>query len=111
MVQEPDQVAQLTLDRERREAKIAVRVAAIDVKVADPLRQLVDQVVGAGVERLELDLGPVSFADSALVRIALRAQEALAPAGAKVVIKGAPQVLRLFDLTGTAELFEIVPAE
>lgn len=108
---EPDEVAQLILDRERREARIAVKVEAVDVKVADPLKRLVDEVAGAGVQRLELDLGNVSFADSALVRLALRAHEALAPAGAKVVIKGAPQVLRLFDLTGTAQLFEIVPAE
>ena len=111
MEHEPGEVAQLTLDRERREARIAVRVEAIDVKVADPLRRLVDEVAGAGVDRLELDLGHVSFADSSLVRLALRAKEALAPAGAKIVIKGAPQVLRLFDLTGTAQLFEIVPAE
>ncbi len=108
---DPDEVAQLVLDRERREARIAVRVEAIDVKVADPLKRLVDEVVDAGVERLELDLRRVSFADSSLVRLALRAKEALAPAGTKVVIKGAPQVLRLFDLTGTAQLFEIVPAE
>lgn len=107
----PDDVAQLILDRERREARIAVKVEAVDIKVLDPLERLLHEAVGADIQRLELDLGGVSFADSSLVRLALKAHETLAPAGAKVVIRAPTEVRRVFDLTRTAHLFEIVPAD
>lgn len=104
-------MAQLILDRERREAKIAVKAEAVDVKAVAPLERLLHEVTGAGVERLEIDLAQVSFADSSIVRLALKAHESLAPTGARVVIKAPDAVRRLFDLTRTAHLFEIVPAD
>jgi anti-anti-sigma factor len=107
---EPEAVAQLILDSENREAKIVVKASAVDVQLVAPIERLLDEVATAGVERLEIDLGTVSFADSSVVRLALKARERLAPRGAKVVIKAPSAVSRLFELTETDGLFEFVPA-
>lgn len=103
-------MAQLILDPESRHARIVVTADAVDVQIVAPVERLLDELATADVERLEIDLAGVSFADSSVVRLALKAHERLAPKGATVVIKAPSKVSRLFDLTQTAGLFEIVPA-
>ena len=100
--------AELILDQQRRAARIVVLAPAVDVRVVKPVESLIEQAVGADVEQLELDLSNVSFADSAVVRLALKARDYVEPSGASVVIKAPPSVLRLFELTRTADLFAIV---
>jgi anti-anti-sigma regulatory factor len=51
----------------------------------------------------------VSFADSSVVRLALKARDHVSPRGGRVVIKAPAEVRRLFELTRTAELFSLVP--
>jgi anti-anti-sigma factor len=106
-----DEMAQLILDRERREARLVVKAAEVDLKVVEPLEKLLDQVDGTDVERLELDLAEVSFADSSVLRLAFKAHEQVALEGGKVVIKASSAVNRVFSLTETARLFEIVVAD
>ena len=103
-----DGAAELILDRERRAAKIVLHAPAIDVGVVEPLEGLIREAAGADLDQLELDLTNVSFADSAVVRLALKARDCLEPAGGRVVIKAPAPVLRLFELTRTADLFAIV---
>jgi anti-anti-sigma factor len=102
--------AQLILDRERRAAKIVLHAAAVDVQVVEPLDRLLAQAGGARLEHFELDLSNVSFADSAVVRLALKARDFIEPAGGRVVIRAPAEVRRLFELTKTDGLFAIVPA-
>ena len=99
---------ELIIDPDRREAKIVVKAEAVDLKAVAPVEKLLDEVATADVEALEIDLAHVSFADSSIVRLAMKAHEHLAPKGAKVVIKAPPGVRRLFELTQTDRLFEIV---
>jgi anti-anti-sigma factor len=103
------QPAQLVVDRGRRAATIVVRAPAVDVKVVEPVEDLLRQALEADVHRVELDLSEVSFADSSVVRLALKAREHVAPVGGEVVIKAPDRVRRLFELTRTTELFSIVP--
>jgi anti-anti-sigma factor len=98
----------LELDAERRAARIVLE-EAVDVSVAAPVEQLLLQAVEAGVERVELDFANVSFADSTAVRLAMKAHHHLVSKDKQVVIKAPPSVRRLFDMTGTASLFEILP--
>jgi anti-anti-sigma factor len=106
---ETESMAQLILDPDRGEAKIVVKTAAVDLRAVDPVEKLLHEAATARVQRLELDLAGVSFADSSVVRLALRARE-LAE-GAQVVIKAPPDVRRVFDLTETSRLFEMVASD
>ena len=99
---------ELIVDRERQAARIVLRAPAVDVQVVEPVEVLVHEAAAADVRELVLDFRGVSFADSSVVRLAMKARERLA---GQIVIKAPPAVRRVFDLTGTAELFEIVPHE
>ena len=101
--------AQLIVDRGRRAAKILLTSTSVDVKVVEPIEGLLQRAVEQHVHEVELDLSEVSFADSSIVRLALKARDHVAPVGGKVVIKAPAEVRRLFELTRTAELFSIVP--
>ena len=105
-----DAPAQLILDAERRAARIVVTAPAVDLLVLGPVEGLLAKAAGPDLQRLEIDLSSVSFADSAVVRLAMRARESVAPAGGQVVIRAPAEVRRLFELTRTADLFAIVPA-
>lgn len=102
------QPAQLIVDRGRRAAKILLTSTAVDVRVVEPVEGLLKQAAEHDVHEVELDLSDVSFADSSIVRLALKARDHVAPVGGRVVIKAPAEVRRLFELTRTAELFSIV---
>ena len=104
-----DAPAHLIVDSERRAATIVVKAPAVDVRVFGPIEGLLKEAAGSDVRRLELDLSEVSFADSSIVRLALKARDTVAPSGGEVVIKAPEEVRRLFELTRTAQLFAIVP--
>ncbi len=98
--------AHLLVDADRRAAKIVLNTPAVDIRVVQPIEALLSSA--AGVEELEIDLTGVSFADSAVVRLALKAREYVEPLGGRVVIKAPAEVRRLFELTDTAKLFALV---
>ena len=100
--------AELIVDADRRAARIVLHVPAVDVRVVEPVEGLLERAVSADLQQLEIDLSNVSFADSAVVRLALKARDYVEPAGGRVVIKAPASVLRLFELTKTADLFAIV---
>jgi anti-anti-sigma factor len=105
----PNEPAQLILDLERRAARIVLHAPAVDVEVVEPLEGLLKQAADTKVEHLEIDLSKVSFADSAVVRLALKARDYVEPVGGRLVIRAPAEVRRLFELTKTADLFAIVP--
>ena len=105
-----DAPAHLIVDSVGRAATIVVRSPAVDVRVFGPIEGLLEEAAGSDLERLEIDLSEVSFADSSIVRLALKARDKVAPAGGQVVIKAPAEIRRLFELTRTADLFAIVAA-
>lgn len=105
-----DAPAHLIVDAHRRAATIVVKTPAIDVRVFGPIEGLLDEAAESAVDHLELDLSEVSFADSSIVRLALKARDKVAPSSGQVVIKAPAEVRRLFELTNTAQLFAMVPA-
>ena len=100
----------LTLDPERRSARLVLTTPAVDLQVIAPLEELLAQAAETRPERIEIDLSAVSFADSSVVGLALKAREHVAPGCGQVVLKAPAQVRRLFEVTRTAGLFVIVPA-
>ena len=103
-----DEPAHLIVDPERRAARIVLNTEAVDIRVVRPIEGLLESA--AGVRELELDLSNVSFADSAVVRLALKARDYVDQTDGRVVIKAPAEVRRIFELTKTAGLFAIVPA-
>ena len=103
-----DEPAELVVDIEKRVARVIVKVEEIDIAVKEPLEKLLLDAAKVDVQRLEIDLSAVSFADSHLIKLALKVRDRLAPRGAQVAIKAPSDIRRLFDATGTSDLFEIV---
>ena len=107
-MQSDEPAARLILDRERRAATIILE-AACDMRVVDPVQALLREAAEADVRELELDFGRVPFADSTALNLALTARDHVAPKGGRVIVKAPPAVRRIFEVTKTADLFEIVP--
>ena len=99
--------ARLVVDTEQRVAQVIVNVTEVDLTVAEALEKVLREAAEANVARLEIDLSQVSFADSNVVHLAMKAREWVASRGAQVAIKAPPVVRRLFDVTDTAQHFEI----
>jgi anti-anti-sigma factor len=76
----------------------------LDLAAAPLLRSRVDAAEGA----LVLDFARVTFIDSAVLKELLRARAELSARGVRFVLAAVPRpVLRLLELTRTAELFVI----
>lgn len=80
----------------------------LDIESADVVRGAVDECLGAGVPRLVLDLRGLTFIDSSGLRTVIEAARSAAARGIGFAISpGPPQVQRIFEVTGTAELFPV----
>ena len=99
--------AQLILDAEHRAAALVIE-GDCDIVAVEQAEPLLRQAVEADVERLELNLCRVRFADSAAVRLSIAAERELSAKGGQLIIKAPPPVKQIFDLTQTADRFEIV---
>jgi anti-anti-sigma factor len=79
----------------------------LDYAASASLRKRVDSTAG---HALVLDLRQVTFVDSSALRELLRAREALAQRGDRLVLAAmAPSLRRLLELTHTDGLFETAP--
>ena len=96
------------IEEERSGAATAIRlIGEVDVAASGPLRARVD---AAASGPLVFDLSAVTFVDSSGLRELLRARKECDRRGGRLVLAGLPPtVTRLFDLTGTAAMFEIAP--
>jgi anti-anti-sigma factor len=101
--------AAFAIEEERAGAAVAVRLSGeVDVAAAGALRARVD---AAAAGPLVFELSGVTFVDSSGLRELLRARKECARRGGRLVLAGVPpSVARLFDLTGTATMFEIAPS-
>jgi anti-sigma B factor antagonist len=78
----------------------------LDMESANVLGALVDEYLDAGFPRLVLDLRAVTFMDSSGLHVLLEAQREARARGVELTLSpGPPNVQRIFDVTGTADLF------
>lgn len=69
----------------------------------------VDQAEGAGSKWLLFDMSAVSYTDSVAVGTLIRGAKRVAPRSGDVAVIGAqPQVARIFEISGTTELLNVV---
>ena len=97
-------------DVEPQRETVRVRpVGEVDLATVDVVEEQLSDLKAAGVTALTLDLRAVRFLDSSGLRMMLRWNaEARADGFAFQLIEGPSAVRRLFDLTGTTELFDYV---
>jgi anti-anti-sigma factor len=100
--------AAFAVEEERSGVAITVRlIGEVDVAASGAVRARVD---AAAAGPLVFDLSAVTFVDSSGLRELLRARKECDRRGGRLVLAGVPPTLaRLFDLTGTAAMFEIAP--
>ena len=78
----------------------------LDLASADTLAKTVTDLWSAGAEQILIDLQPLEFIDSSGLRALLSLREMAArDSRALALCPGTPAVQRIFDLTGTRELF------
>jgi stage II sporulation protein AA (anti-sigma F factor antagonist) len=79
----------------------------LDLAAAASMRSRVDALAGSA---LVIDLRDVTFLDSSALHELVNARETVVRRGGRVVLSGVPvSVQRLFDMTGTSDLFETAP--
>jgi anti-sigma B factor antagonist len=80
----------------------------VDLATSGRFREHVEAARQRGTTSVVVDMSEVSFVDSTMLRELLKAHNELAAAGGRFVLAGAQEaVLRLLDLTGTREVFEL----
>jgi anti-anti-sigma factor len=83
----------------------------LDLETSAELRAQFTQHMDRGFPTLVLDLRAVSFVDSTGLRTVIEAQKAARARGIGfALMPGPPGVQRLFELTGTSDLFEEPPS-
>jgi anti-anti-sigma factor len=82
----------------------------LDLASADTLTKTVTDLWSAGAGQILIDLEPLDFIDSCGLRALLDLrEEASRGSGGLALCPGTPAVQRIFDLTGTRELFRWTP--
>jgi anti-sigma B factor antagonist len=78
----------------------------LDIESADVLRRVLGEYIEAGFPRLVLDLRDLTFIDSTGLRTIIEAGRSAGARGIDFAVSpGPPGVQRIFEVTGTAELF------
>jgi anti-anti-sigma factor len=71
-------------------------------------RMLVREVVDAHIPEVEIDFCNANFADCSAVRLALHAREQVSAYGGALRVRAPEPVQRVFDLTRTSRVVELV---
>ena len=91
---------------ERGRVRVAPR-GELDIATTSRLEHAVRELLESGFDDLLLDLTNVEFLDSTGLRLLLVLQGVAAAGGCRFRLKpGPPAVQRIFELTGTLDLFE-----
>jgi anti-anti-sigma factor len=99
-------VAHLELD-DRRSASIVID-GDFDIASEPHARMLLREVVDANIRDVEIDFCNADFADCSAVRLALEARDEIEAYGGAVRVRAPRAVQRVFDLTRTAGVVELV---
>jgi anti-anti-sigma factor len=79
----------------------------LDAHAAQSFDRAVDEIAGDALESLAIDLGNVSFIDSSGLRSLIRARKSLAPESRVRLLSPQPGALRLLEITGLIDEFDI----
>ncbi len=78
----------------------------LDLASADELAREVRDLWSGGADRIVIDLGSLAFMDSSGLRALLALRESAHQDASELALRAGPPALqRIFDLTGTHELF------
>ena len=102
-----DEAARLEVETSTEgEASVVVLNGEIDPHTTNTLDAAVDRALGGSGTQVVLDLGGVTFIDSAGLRALIRAQRVTQEAGGGLTLRNVrPAAQRIFDITGlTSEL-------
>ena len=95
----------VTIARDGSVAAVAPQ-GELDLASAGALTQAVHEAWSAGSDRVLIDLRPLEFIDSSGLRALIGLSEAAARDGRDLALRpGASVVQRIFELTGTRDLF------
>ena len=95
----------VSVSREADATSVAPR-GELDLASADALARTVTDLWSAGADHILIDLRPLEFIDSSGLRTLLALREQAARDRREFELRaGPPVVQRIFDLTGTRELF------
>jgi anti-sigma B factor antagonist len=81
----------------------------LDLSSAPKLKWALADVLGAGCDRLVVDLSRVSFIDSTALGVLVGAHRSLSAGGRMSIACSHPDVLNIFELTGLDATFELFP--
>ena len=91
--------------RPQRDALWIAPEGELDLESAGVLRAVLVEHLGAGLPGLVLDLRGLTFIDSTGLTTIIEANRSAGARGVEfTVLPGPPQVQRIFDITGTADL-------
>jgi anti-anti-sigma factor len=79
----------------------------LDAHAAQSFDRTVDEITGGGLASLAIDLANVTFIDSSGLRSLIRARKSLAPEGRVCLVSPQPGAMRLLEITGLIEEFDI----
>jgi anti-sigma B factor antagonist len=80
-----------------------------DLSSCDPLRRALDEVIGDGAERVELDFTHLDFIDSTGIGVLVAALKRMQAKGGDIALRSpGASVLRVLEITGLSTLFLLV---
>lgn len=107
MTAEPDVGLSLSVERNGADAVVMVG-GELEFGTAAPLRTTLLDLAHDGAGTLVLDLGSVEFIDSTGISLLVQAKQRLEAQGSRLVLRQpAPRVVRVLEVAGLREFFEI----
>ncbi|MDQ1402655.1 MAG: anti-sigma factor antagonist [Actinomycetota bacterium] len=80
-----------------------------DLSSCEPLRQALDEVIGGGANRVELDFTHLDFIDSTGIGVLVAALKRMQAKGGEIALRSpGASVRRVLDITGLGSLFLFV---
>jgi anti-anti-sigma factor len=93
-----------------QDASVTLKLAGeFDISNASELNDQLSATVNSGASQIYIDMAEVTFLDSTGLAQLVRAKTDLAPNRSMVVCNLRPNVRKVFEYTGLAELFGIEP--
>lgn len=102
------------LEAERIQDTLMIRLSGeLDLAVADQVKKSIDELMEEKkTSILILDVGRVTFIDSSGLGVILgRYKRMLAKKGEMYIIRAAPNLLRLFEISGVTKLVKVFESE
>jgi anti-sigma B factor antagonist len=80
----------------------------IDMATAPQLRDLLEELVSGGSQRIVLDCRDLEFLDSSGIGVLVAARNRMGDAGEMVIDSPTPHVLKVLEITGVSEHLSVI---